>query len=480
MDILSDEMMLNYHLMHPGGPSAPGDPNAAFCLEGAYHLHYILRHPWLDGRSFSFVHVSSRDMLHWRWHETKLQPAFTGHGMFSGTGFITKEGLPAAIYHGQGSERNQIAVAQEPDLSRWDPPYVVDVRNSDGSEADITHWDPDCFRIGDTYYAISGGRDQPLFKSNDLKQWTLVGDFLSHDLPDVAIGEAISCPNFFEIDGRWMLLCISHPIGCRYYIGDWDAEQEQFVPESHVRMTWRRPVQSIYETNYRDFFAPESVLTHDGRRVMWAWLTTLDGVGELSLQSLPRELRIDSDGTLRMRPIEELIALREEQTVVENLVVTPPEAAHSNWTTVTVTTLDSDAVEILVHVEREQAVRKRFGVRLFADKDHEGLAVMVKPETGTIQVGETEAPFAAADLPEDQDVTLRIYVDKYLVEVFANDRQAVVASFLDYRQANEMQAYTYGDPTTFRSIEIWTLKPTNEGLIEARENRIWEPFPSPP
>jgi hypothetical protein len=40
------DMALNYHLMHPGGDSMPGDPNAAFCLDGIYHLHYILEHLW--------------------------------------------------------------------------------------------------------------------------------------------------------------------------------------------------------------------------------------------------------------------------------------------------------------------------------------------------------------------------------------------------------------------------------------------------
>ncbi len=76
---------LKYHLMHPGGESLPGDPNAAFCLDGVYHLHYILAHPCRKGQSFSFVHVTSPDMLHWTWQPTTLQPSFTGHGMFSGT-----------------------------------------------------------------------------------------------------------------------------------------------------------------------------------------------------------------------------------------------------------------------------------------------------------------------------------------------------------------------------------------------------------
>ena len=34
-DFVADEMILNYHLMHPGGESSPGDPNGAFFLIGA-------------------------------------------------------------------------------------------------------------------------------------------------------------------------------------------------------------------------------------------------------------------------------------------------------------------------------------------------------------------------------------------------------------------------------------------------------------
>ena len=56
-----------------------------------------------------------------------------------------------------------------------------------------------------------------------------------------------------------MLLCISHQLSCRYCLGYWDAEAEEFVPETHGRMNWQRPKQSIYEPVYRDFFAPASV-----------------------------------------------------------------------------------------------------------------------------------------------------------------------------------------------------------------------------
>lgn len=484
-DRSTEETALNFHLMHPGGESSPGDPNAAFYLDGVYHLHYILTHPWQNKRSFSFVHVTSSDMLHWTWQTTKLQPSFTGHGMFSGTGFITKDGKPAVIYHGQGSSRNQIAIARDRAITAWEKPYPVEVRKADGSDAGVKrHWDPDCFLIGDTYYAISGGENPPLFKSKDLRTWTLIGDFLQRDLPEVAYGEDVSCPNFFRLGDQWMLLCISHPLGARYYLGDWDAKTEQFVPKKHGRMNWRRDEQSLYgRPPWRvDFFAPESLLTPDGRRVMWAWLATLgrnDGkMDRRTIQSLPRELSLPADGVLRIKPLRELETLRHDPVSLHDIVlgeltkeVVPGRAPKGTK----IATLDHDAVEMRITVARDQAERKIFGITLFADGQGAGLPIVFRPENGTLRVGTTEVPFALGDLPAGEDIELRVYIDKHLVEVFANERQAVVTSHEAYLGKPDVTAFTVGAPTTIRRVEMWKLKATNQGFLEARKNRIWEP-----
>jgi len=80
------ESWLTYHLAHPGpGAATPGDPNPAFFWNGRYHLHYIY-----NNNGIKFAHVSSEDMVHWKWHPTELGPSTMGHGMFSGTGFITQ------------------------------------------------------------------------------------------------------------------------------------------------------------------------------------------------------------------------------------------------------------------------------------------------------------------------------------------------------------------------------------------------------
>ena len=218
---------LHYHLMHPGDQSWPqdprlaftGDPNAGYHLDGTYHLHYIFKTKWQGKLSFAYAHVTSPDLLHWTWRPTKLTPSFAGHGMFSGTGFLTKDGLPAMIYHGQASGRNWIAVAKDRQLSGWEQPVSIEPVNPDGSVFEASrYWDPDLFVIGDTYYSISGGEETPLFKSTDLENWIYVGKFLSHEPGNVAHGEDVSCANFFPLgdSGKWMLLSLSHSHGCRY------------------------------------------------------------------------------------------------------------------------------------------------------------------------------------------------------------------------------------------------------------------------
>ena len=63
----SDDLFLNYHIMHPGGASEPADPNGAFFYGNKYHLHYILQHDYQFGddskKSYSYIHITSNDLL---------------------------------------------------------------------------------------------------------------------------------------------------------------------------------------------------------------------------------------------------------------------------------------------------------------------------------------------------------------------------------------------------------------------------------
>jgi beta-fructofuranosidase len=218
------------------------------------------------------------------------------------------------------------------------------------------------------------------------------------------------------------------------------------------------------------------VLTPDGRRVMWSWLTTLDpAINQKTVQSLPRELSLGEDGTLRIHPLRELETLRYDALTVEDIVCSPGGVAPSP-----IAELDGDSYELRIRIERGEAERRRLGVLLFAGEEDEGMPVIIRPESGTICVGDVEAPFAVADLPQGEDVDLRIFIDKYLVEVFVNGRQAALDACMGYRDAGiALKAYCFHGrdnvPATIKKVEIWKLRPTNQGFLEAQSNRIWEP-----
>ena len=163
-----------------------------------------------------------------------------------------------------------MAVALEDDLNTWrklDKPITPETQPGDVHHGKYASWDPFAWREGETCYAIFGGKRPGIAKArmssefaDGYGQWRYVGDLFANGVPGVASDEDMSCPDLCKLGDKHVLLCISHRMGCRYYIGEW--RDEQFQPESHGQMSW------VDNT----FFAPESLLDNKGRRIMWAWL----------------------------------------------------------------------------------------------------------------------------------------------------------------------------------------------------------------
>jgi sucrose-6-phosphate hydrolase SacC (GH32 family) len=441
------EDWLTFHLAHPGpGMAEPGDPNPAYFYKGLYHLHYIYRQ-WYG---FAYAHISSEDMVYWKWHPTVLSPPLTGHGMYSGTGFFTKEGQPAMIYHGVATG-NMISLALNENLDSWTEPELIIARNKEGKPVEnIRYWDPDCWFIGNTYYALSGGKEPELMKSDDLKNWAHLGKLLHEDYPDnlgVGRDEDISCANMFKIGKKWMLLCISHDLGCRYFLGDF--KDGKFLPDFHAQMNWvNTNFKFVFTRNEHPglvYFAPESMLSEDGRRVMWAWLMTKSTL--TGIQSLPRELELPEDGILRIRPLKELEILRSDELSKENITITKAKG-------LILPEITGDALELKVTIKAP--VPKEFGINLLSDeKGNESVTITSGSGRKTLGVGSIEPPF---ELKADEDLTLRIFVDKNIVEVFANDRQAAVIAHDHIRENPNISLFTKDMDLVVDEIKAWKMK----------------------
>jgi sucrose-6-phosphate hydrolase SacC (GH32 family) len=434
-----------YHLAHPTFTmGSPFDPNPVFFFNGRYHLHYIYR----NRTGFVFGHVSSKDMVRWKWHPTVLAPPNTGHGMFSGTGFLTKDGRAAAVYHGQGSDRNWIVYAQDDNLDKWSKPEVMLPRDEDGNlMTNVRYFDPDIWLMDGKYYGLNArsSKEAPsIMKSDNLKDWTYIGELLHPDFDEKKLGveraEDISCPNFFKLGNKWVLVCISHRLGCRYFIGDF--QNEQFLPEQHALMGGLS----------NRYFAPESLLTPDGRRVNWAWFF---GGQTKGVQSLPVEMELPDDGIMRYRPLRELESLRYDERSCENVKVNEEAPV---------------LLEIIkgIHLELEMFIKnpgdESLGIDVLCDEHgRSGLRISVDRKAGMLFVGEEKAPF---QLKKNEPLTLRVFVDTTLVEVFANERQYVITD--KPREAGEkindrIAVFSHNGDLTVDKLTGWQMKSAFEG-----------------
>ena len=453
--LIEDRTRPTYHLINPEGPMvAPGDPNGAIFWKGRYHLHFIF--------PGGYAHVSSIDMVHWRWHPmTQL-----GSGrMNSGGCFVNSDGVPTMIYNDSGHGNiNHLAFARDDDLEQWSEAVRIEWTTPEGVDGSkISNWDPDGWVEGDTNYALfgrhpfEGGTEATLLKSKDLKHWEIVGPFMRREMPDVAqsddikINEDVSCPTFFKLGARWVLLCISHNKGCRYYLGDW--KDQQFTPDVHARMNWCLSDGMQEGDHGGEFFAPESLLTPDGRRVMWAWCfaSSKSSGNDLwdGIQSLPRELSLPEDGVLRIAPLRELRQLRYNPVTEQGIVVKSGAIIRLKQTA-------GDTLEMIATFTPGKATR--FGVIVLCDGDNKGLEVEVDSDQKTLRVGNTAAPF---EPPLHEDVQLNIFVDRRVVEVFANTRQAVVKQH-NYAPGDVgVCLYSEGGDSELRELQSWAMAASN-------------------
>jgi beta-fructofuranosidase len=450
--LASDPYRAGYHFVTPEGTCMPFDPNGAIYWKGRYHLFYIFQ----DHRGHNWGHVSSTDLFHWRHHPTGLVS-----GMFSGNCFLNKEGRPTMCYH-QVGQGNAMAVAVDDDLNEWKKletnPITPKTKPGDPFHEKYRSWDPYGWLEGNTYYAIFGGEHPGVVKAPSLGgEWKYVGDLMANPVEGVSIKEDVSCADFFKLGDRRMLLCISHRLGCRYYLGEW--KDEQFHPTFHEKMSW---VDNLY-------FAPESLLDDKGRRIMWAWIFDNPGfkmrtdAGWSGTMSLPRVLSLGADGMLRMNPPQEIEQLRYNGKQKGSLTV-------AEGSEVALDGIAGNSTELEVEMSAPSA--KQYGIKVCCSPGgEEQTAIFYDAGERKLKVDTTKSSLTEGakgveagplTLGPAEPLKLRVFIDKSVVEVFANGRQAVMRRIYPSRaDSRAVKLFSIGGPVEARTIQAWEMSPSN-------------------
>ena len=450
--LLLDPYRAGYHFVIPEGKAMPFDPNGAIFWKGRYHLFYIFQ----DERGHNWGHVSSTDLFHWRHHPTGLVS-----GMFSGNCFLNREGRPTMCYH-QVGQGNAMAVALDDDLNEWKKldsnPITPITHPGDAHHEKYRSWDPFAWLEGSTYYAIFGGEHPAIAKAPSLGgEWKYVGDLMANAVEGVSINEDVSCADFFKFGDRYMLLCISHRLGCRYYLGDWKGEQ--FHPTSHGSMSWAD----------NEFFAPESLLDSSGRRIMWAWIfdgpgfKTRGQFGWSGTMSLPRVLTLGGDGLLRISPPKEIERLRYNPR-------SKPAVTVRSGEDVVLEGIRGNSLEI--DVEMKSGDSRQFGIKLCCSPggeeqtlvyyDAQDKKLKIDTRKSSLKAGPAGIEAGPLQLQPGEALQLRVFIDKSVVEVFANGRQAVMRRIYPSRgDSTGVALFSEGGRVDASPVEVWDISPSN-------------------
>ena len=506
--LLSDPYRPAYHFSFPEDDGRPGDPNGLFYHNGRYHLMYLYNRA---GMGYSCGHVSSTDLLHWRHHPDAIMPGDGDEGCFSGGAFVDDDGSAVLSYWMLwGSKGIGLAKSTDPDFNTWkksgNNPVIqstdwgiTTMKNSSGKEFHVGSADPsNIWKKDSKYYMLTGnllvlrkygsrGYGLPandnnapplpddslnyqgdrlyLFSSDDMKQWKYEHEFYKGDRKWTSKTEDNMCPSFLPLpsspdggkaSGKHLMLFISHNMGAQYYVGEY--KNDHFYHDNHGRMTWKDNA----------YFAPEALVDGKGRQIMWSWIfddrpdSVVNHYGWTGMYGLPRTLWVGDDGTLRLRPVKELESLRSKKSEVSNIQV-------KSEGEIKVNTFNSELMELEVSFQPNTS--GQYGIKVGVSDDgreetviyYDAIEKKLKFDTrkSGLSFGRKMVEEAPFELKKGEPLVLRVFIDKSVVEVFANDRQAIARMVYPTLGGTGVSVFSNGSNASVKQLTAWELSPVN-------------------
>ena len=313
-----------YHFVAPQGWL--NDPNGLIQWKGEYHLFYQYNPHAAVWGAMHWGHAVSTDLVHWNDLPLALAPdqTYDRDGVFSGCA-IVHEGKPVIMYTGVNSPHQLPCIAYGDDALRSfrkEPTNPVIKTLPDHLVYDFR--DHSMWHDGTYWYQILGSGDgthavAPLFRSKNLLDWEYLGRMIQSD--DAVNEQLYECPDFFASNTQHVF--ITSPLPMRrviYMSGTFDGRS--FVPRKRNMVD-----------HGVSFYAPQSFTDEQARRVMIGWCQeqrteqSCRAAGWQGVMTLPRILALDDAGDLTHTVAPESVALRKE-TLVHGKNITVAQAQH--------------------------------------------------------------------------------------------------------------------------------------------------------
>ena len=328
---MNQKYRLKFHLMPPVGWM--NDPNGLCFYKGLYHVFFQYAPSGPCAYERYWGHYTSPDCLHWKYEGIAIKSdcVWDRNGAFSGCAF-TEDGMLELFYTGNVEEEgdydyilagrgaNVIYLCSEDGIHFGEKKLLL--TNKDYPEDYTCHVrDPKVWKEDNVYHMLLGGRKKDdtgailHYVSKDKMRWEFKAEISS----DEDFGFMWECPDTFMLDGQQVLMCCPQGV----------TREEFRYQNPHQAGYWivaDNPAKLLCINEFHeldkgfDFYAPQTFLAPDGRRILYGWA----GVSEMDKEyrntpiieegwqhslTVPRELKL-VNGVIRQWPIKELEMLR--------------------------------------------------------------------------------------------------------------------------------------------------------------------------
>lgn len=426
------------------------DPNGFSIYQGEYHLFYQYNPYDINWGSLHWGHVKSSDFIKWERLPASLAPdqEYDAQGVFSGSAVETPDGRHLLLYTGVQGENETleyrqtqcIAYGDGRDYKKYEGNPVITVEGMPKGCSAVDFRDPKLWwdREEQCYYAVIGNRVSDgsgavmLFSSQDGAKWEYVTIL---DRCENEYGKMWECPDFFELGDNAFLLVSPQEMrakGLEFHngndviclVGEYDRKSHQFT---------RKQVMAV---DYGlDFYAPQSVETADGRRVMIGWMQCWEssrfhpeGAKWAGMLTIPRELSF-MDGKLVQRPVRELLKYRRNPVLYKGILL----EGHMELPEVSGRTLD---MTVQIRPDTEEMYQS-FTIYMAENEEYSSF-LRYDPCENTVCFDRTNSGFRynivsvrkAPVQDHHGSLQIRIVMDRFSVEIFINQGEQVMSSCL--------------------------------------------------
>lgn len=453
------------------------DPNGFSVYKNEYHMFYQY-HPYsTNWGPMHWGHAVSKDFIHWDYLPVALAPDTPQDevGCFSGSAIELKDGRQLLLYTGVAKEVKEdgttqdiqtqcVAVGDGVDYIKYHQNPVLDAEDIPDGFSKFDFRDPKIWQEEDgTYRCVVVNRtgDQSgavlLYESEDAFHWTYLSTL---DRCHNQYGLMWECPDYFTLDGKQVLLISPQEMqaqGTEFHsgnntmclIGEFDSKTNTFVR------------QNVHAIDYGiDFYATQTLLAPDGRRIMSAWMQSWDATANripdckwYGQMILPRELHI-KDGRLIQNPVRELESIRGARVSYSNQNIQDSKYLDQ---------VSGRKVDMTVTVNAESEYDV-FRIKV-AQNDEFDTMIEYNPKTSMLKLDRTRSG-CRVDIVHERScsvrnlngaIKLRIVMDLYSVEVFVNDgEQAMTACIYTTELADGISFEAIG--TAIIDVEKYDLK----------------------